>query len=92
MLALGAHEALDRTAVAFEDAIDGIDLVFDTVGGDVLARSAAILGEGGRIVSVAEEPPPALAETAEAIYFVVEPSGDQRQSSRGSPTTARSGR
>jgi NADPH:quinone reductase-like Zn-dependent oxidoreductase len=77
VLALGAHEALDRSTVAFEDAISGIDLVFDTVGGEVLARSAAILGEGGRIVSVAEEPPPALAGTAEAIYFVVEPSRDQ---------------
>ncbi len=77
ILALGAHQALDRSAVRFEDAIDRVDLVFDTVGGEVLARSAAILREGGRIVSVVGEPPPALLEKAEAIYFVVEPSRDQ---------------
>lgn len=54
-----------------------LDHVFDTVGGEVLARSAALLRDGGRIVSVAEEPPPALAEKAEVTYFVVEPNREQ---------------
>jgi NADPH:quinone reductase-like Zn-dependent oxidoreductase len=76
-LALGADEAVDRKAVRFEEAVEAVDLVFDTVGGEVLARSAALLREGGRIVCVAEEPPPALAEKAEVTYFVVEPSREQ---------------
>jgi NADPH:quinone reductase-like Zn-dependent oxidoreductase len=76
-LALGADEAVDRQAVRVEEAVEAVDLVFDTVGGEVLARSAALLREGGRIVSVAEEPPPALAEKAEVTYFVVEPSREQ---------------
>jgi NADPH:quinone reductase-like Zn-dependent oxidoreductase len=76
-LALGANEVVDRSAVRFEDAVEAVDLVFDTVGGDVLARSAALLREGGRIVSVAEEPPPALAAKPEVTYFVVEPSRGQ---------------
>jgi len=51
----GAHEAIDRTAVRLEDAVAPVDLVFDTVGGDVLSRSQAVLREEGRLVSVAEE-------------------------------------
>jgi NADPH:quinone reductase-like Zn-dependent oxidoreductase len=77
VLALGAHEAIDRRAMRFEEAVAAVDLVFDTVGGEALPRSAGALREGGRIVSVAEEPPPALGEQAEATYFVVEPSRDQ---------------
>jgi NADPH:quinone reductase-like Zn-dependent oxidoreductase len=72
---LGAHESIDRGAVRFEAAVEPVDLVFDTVGGEVLARSAAVLGEGGMIVSVAEEPPGALGD--KATYFVVEPSREQ---------------
>src|SRR6266498_4642822 len=56
VLALGADQAVDRTAVRFEEAFAPVDLVFDTVGGGVLARSAAVLREGGRLVSVAAEP------------------------------------
>jgi NADPH:quinone reductase-like Zn-dependent oxidoreductase len=76
-LALGADEAVDRKAVRFEEAVEAVDLVFDTVGGEVLARSAGLLAEGGRIVSVAEQPPAEVGERVEATYFVVEPSREQ---------------
>jgi NADPH:quinone reductase-like Zn-dependent oxidoreductase len=76
-LALGADEAVNREAVRFEEAVEAVDLVFDTVGGEVLARSAGLLREGGRIVSVAEEPPAGARRKAEATYFVVEPSREQ---------------
>jgi NADPH:quinone reductase-like Zn-dependent oxidoreductase len=36
-----------------------------------------VLREGGRLVSVAEEPPAAVDEKAKATYFVVEPSRAQ---------------
>jgi NADPH:quinone reductase-like Zn-dependent oxidoreductase len=75
--ALGADEAVDRSAVRLEETVAAVDLVFDTVGGEVLVRSAHLLRDGGRIVSVAEEPPAALSERVEASYFVVEPSRDQ---------------
>jgi NADPH:quinone reductase-like Zn-dependent oxidoreductase len=55
VLAFGANEAVDRTAVRFEQALAPVDLVFDMVGGEVLVRSAAVLRESGRLVSVAEE-------------------------------------
>jgi NADPH:quinone reductase-like Zn-dependent oxidoreductase len=73
----GAHEVIDRASARFEEAAGTVDLVFDTVGGGALARSAAVLRQGGRIVCVAEEPPPAVAEAAETVYFVVEPSRGQ---------------
>jgi NADPH:quinone reductase-like Zn-dependent oxidoreductase len=69
----GAHEVVDRSATRFEEAVGPVDLVFDTVGGDVLERSGAVLGTGGRLVSVAEEPPEGLGGT----YFVVEPDAGQ---------------
>lgn len=72
---LGAHEALDRAS--FEAAVEPVDLVFDTVGGDTLARSPALLRPGGRLVSVAEEPPAAAGGEVQTSYFVVEPNRDQ---------------
>ena len=63
---------LDRSAGPFEEAIEPVDLVFDTVGGDTLRRSPGVLAEGGRLVSVAEEPPEGAG-----TYFIVEPSGAQ---------------
>lgn len=68
--ALGADEAIDHTRTRFEDAVEPVDLVFDTAGGDRLLRSPAVLKPGGRLVSVAEESP-------DATYFVVEPSREQ---------------
>lgn len=68
---LGAHEVVDNTAGRFEEAVGPVDLVFDTTGGDLLERSPTILGEGGRLVSVAEEP------SGDGVYFVVEPNRTQ---------------
>jgi NADPH:quinone reductase-like Zn-dependent oxidoreductase len=55
------------------DATEDVDLVFDTAGGESLARAAQLIRPGGRIVTVAEEPPDAF----EATYFVVEPNRAQ---------------
>jgi NADPH:quinone reductase-like Zn-dependent oxidoreductase len=76
---LGADEAI-AASVGFEKALGLVDLVFDTVGGQVLSRSAAVLRGGGRIVSVAEEPPerPDISTT----YFVVESSREQLEQLR----------
>jgi NADPH:quinone reductase-like Zn-dependent oxidoreductase len=69
----GAHEAVDA-ATRFDDALEPVDLVFDTVGGERLRRSLAVLRPGGRLVSVAEEPPDG------GVYFIVEPNRDQLRS------------
>jgi NADPH:quinone reductase-like Zn-dependent oxidoreductase len=67
---LGAHEAVDA-ATRFEDAVEPVDLVFDTVGGERLRRSFAVLRADGRLVSIAEKPPDV------GLYFIVEPNRDQ---------------
>jgi NADPH:quinone reductase-like Zn-dependent oxidoreductase len=67
--ALGAHEVVDGRSKL--DGVGPVDFVFDTVGGELLERATALLGSGGRLISVAEEPP------GEGTYFVVEPNGEQ---------------
>jgi NADPH:quinone reductase-like Zn-dependent oxidoreductase len=68
---LGAHEVVDNTQIRFEDAVDPVDLVFDTAGGELLERSPAILRAGGRLVTVAQEP------SGDGVYFIVEPNREQ---------------
>ena len=48
------------------------DLIFDTSGGETLQHAPQQLAPGGRLVSVAEEPPEGTG-----IYFIVEPNGEQ---------------
>jgi NADPH:quinone reductase-like Zn-dependent oxidoreductase len=67
---LGAHEAVNA-ATRFEDAVESVDVVFDTAGGEPLRPSLAVLRAGGRLVSVAEEPPDG------GVCFIVEPNRDQ---------------
>jgi NADPH:quinone reductase-like Zn-dependent oxidoreductase len=71
---LGADEAFDGRSERLEEEIAPVDLVFDTVGGELLKRSPALVRPGGRLVSVAEEPPQAEID---ASYFVVEPNREQ---------------
>lgn len=75
-LEAGAHESVDRASLA-DAALEPFQLVFDTVGGEALAGSAAFVRGGGKVVSVAEEPPPELVARGDARYFVVEP--DRRE-------------
>jgi NADPH:quinone reductase-like Zn-dependent oxidoreductase len=68
----GADEVIDSSDDRF-DQIEPVDVVFDTVGGELLSRSTAIVARRGTIVSIAEEPP----EGVEATYFIVEPNREQ---------------
>ncbi len=76
---LGLDEVIEHPAVRFEDATGQVDLVFDTVGGERLLRSAAVVRPGGRLVSIAAEPAqePAAARGIQALFFVVRPNGQQ---------------
>jgi NADPH:quinone reductase-like Zn-dependent oxidoreductase len=60
---LGADEVLDYTAVRFEDVLRDLDVVFDTVGGEITDRSWGVLKPGGIQIVIAGMPD---AETAAA--------------------------
>jgi len=58
--ALGADDAVDYTSTDYVDAVDsltggrGVDVVFDTIGGDTLTRSPLVLAPLGRVVSLVD--------------------------------------
>ncbi len=54
--ALGADETIDYTTQNFAQIVTGCDVVFDTIGGEVHARSFAVLKPGGRLIHIAPGP------------------------------------
>jgi len=72
---LGANKVVDYETARFEDVAHDVDLVLDTVGGEALKRSWAVLKPGATLVSVAEPPPERDAARAGArgIFFIVAP-------------------
>jgi NADPH:quinone reductase-like Zn-dependent oxidoreductase len=64
--ACGADEVIDYTAVDFTEAVRDVDLVLDTIGGDTVERSLAVLRPGGHLVTAVAEDDPALAARYEA--------------------------
>ncbi len=77
---LGADEIIDYTTTRFEERVHGVDLVFDTVGGDTFHRSWQVIKPGGVLVSIVSPRPPAeLTEGHDArlIWFVVEPNREE---------------
>ena len=74
--ALGADEALDYRRSRFEDA-GKMDVVFDTVGGDTLARSWQVLQPEGRLITIAAQGEAATEQRVKEAFFIVEPDGVQ---------------
>jgi NADPH:quinone reductase-like Zn-dependent oxidoreductase len=69
-LDFGAQEFLDLENDVLED-VGEVDLVFDVIGGDVQARSAALIKQGGTMVSIVG-PVEARPTDGLAVDFVVE--------------------
>jgi len=74
---LGADVVLDYETVVFEDEIDRVDVVLDCVGGEVLERSWGVLGEHGRLVSIATSSSSSDEARIKDAFFIVEPNQDQ---------------
>jgi NADPH:quinone reductase-like Zn-dependent oxidoreductase len=74
-LDLGASAFIDLGAESLAD-LDSVDLVFDVIGGDILAQSASLVRPGGALVTIAAMPS-VVPENARAVFFVVEPNRDQ---------------
>jgi len=60
---LGADEVIDYNITKFEDVVNGVDVVFDTIGGDTQARSWSTLKPGGMLVSVIQPPSEEIARS-----------------------------
>jgi NADPH:quinone reductase-like Zn-dependent oxidoreductase len=69
-LDFGAQEFVDLENDALED-VGPVDLVFDVIGGEVGKRSAALVRDGGRFVSVVGLPDTRPAD-GDVVDFVVE--------------------
>ena len=76
VLELGADDFVDVQQTGWETTIGPVDLVYDIIGGDVLARSSAIVKPGGALVSVVGEPHTDRADVRTAA-FVRDPNGAQ---------------
>jgi NADPH2:quinone reductase len=84
ILGLGADVGIDYSTSDLREVVrrhcpEGVDMVLDLVGGETLAASYAMVRQGGRLVSLADEPD-ATAVEAHGIHACsqfVEPSGEQ---------------
>ena len=76
VLDVGADEFVDVERDDWETAVGQVDLVYDTIGGDVLAHSPAIVKPGGALVSVMA-PPQTDRKDIRTVHFVRDPSGVQ---------------
>lgn len=76
---LGVSQFIDYQTTWFEDIVRDVDLVFDTMGGEIQDRSWRVLKRGGMLVSIVGPPSPekAAAQGVRGIYFRQNPRGDQ---------------
>jgi NADPH2:quinone reductase len=82
---LGVDHAVDYRAGDFREAVrkiapEGVDVVFDCVGGETQGKSYEIVKKGGRLVSVVDTPKQEEAQKhglREAYFHFVEPSSEE---------------
>ncbi len=63
---LGVDQAIDYKTTLFDEVVSDVDIVVDTISGDVLERSTKVTKPGGMIVSIAAP----VAEDFEATHGV----------------------
>ncbi len=71
---LGAERVIDYSNHRFEDFVSGVDVVIDTVGGEIRERSLAVLKKGGILVSVVSPKPSDATRPNDVrmVFFIVE--------------------
>lgn len=84
ILELGADQHIDYTSEIFETAIEPVDFVLDTVGGEILKRSLDVLKKGGQVISIPTGIPAEIAQLAEdkgvhAQFILVASNGHDMQ-------------
>jgi NADPH:quinone reductase-like Zn-dependent oxidoreductase len=74
---LGASQVIDYQRSKFEDLVKDMDVVFDTVGGETLARSWSVLKPGGRMVTLVSSEENSPDPRVRQAFFIVEPNQKQ---------------
>jgi NADPH:quinone reductase-like Zn-dependent oxidoreductase len=79
VLGLGADEYVDYTQQDVAEAVSGVDVAFDTVGGDTTQSLVPTVREGGILVVIAAAPPTEAAEArgVRAELLGVSPNSEQ---------------
>ena len=76
VLELGAQDFVDVERDGWETDVGQVDVVYDAIGGDVLARSPAIVKPGGALVTIMA-PLQTERDDIRVVHFVRDPSGAQ---------------
>jgi NADPH:quinone reductase-like Zn-dependent oxidoreductase len=79
LLSLGANEVIDYRQLQFEQAVQDVDVVLDTIGGETRERSWQVLKTTGILVGLSEpiKEGDAAAHNRRGLYFIVEPNREQ---------------
>jgi NADPH:quinone reductase-like Zn-dependent oxidoreductase len=79
VLGLGADEYVDYTSQEVTEAVSGVDVAFDTVGGETTQSLLPTVREGGILVTIAGAPPEEAARDrgVGAELLVMSPTSDQ---------------
>ncbi len=75
---LGADDVIDYKTQKFEEIVKDVDVVFDTVGGEVQERSWSVLKQGGILVSIVSQPSEEAAakHKVRSAFIFIEPSAE----------------
>ncbi len=75
---LGADDVIDYKTQKFEEIVSEVDVVFDTVGGEVQERSWSALRQGGILVSIVSQPSDEAAakHKVRSAFIFIEPNAE----------------
>jgi len=76
---LGVDQAIDYDTERFDEVVQPVDVVLDTMGGEIQARSWKVVKRGGMLVSVVNPPSPemAAARGARQAFVFTQPNAAQ---------------
>ena len=76
---LGADVVINYKEQAFEEELKDVDVVFDTMGGEIQKKSYQVLKEGGRLASIVQPPDEEEAKKhgVQPFFVWLQPNGNQ---------------
>lgn len=85
VLSLGADEHIDYRSQQFEEVVNNIDFVLDTIGGENIDRSLEVIKPGGSLISIPTGLSESVSEKAKAkningYFILVQSSGEDMRS------------